>query len=150
VKTQYASDPSLGGLAAFLRAHIGLVTLLERIGDLPDVDVVITDEGKYGPSRYSTDWEQALQEGREPTYQRHPGRYDVQALAEEVGRWNEHVAAVVGTFSDVASQVSGADVDAPILDHPEFERLEFRGQTEAKRRGVDAFLRLLAKLAHPR
>jgi len=145
-KTQYASDPSVGSVAAFLRAHIGLITLLERIGDLPGVEVEIDDEGKYGPSRYSTDWKDALREGQEPTYQKHPGQYNPRTLAEEVGRWNEHVAAVVGAFSDLPQRNDGGVVNAPILDHPEFERLEFRGQQAAREGGVDALLKLLAAM----
>jgi len=145
-KTQYASHPSFGGIASFLRAHIGLITLLERIGEIPGVEIVIDDEGKYGPSIHSTDWANALREGREPIYEKHPGRYDPMALAEEVGRWNEHVAAVVGAFSDSFNPGDENTLEAPILDHPEFERLEFRGQQAARAEGVDGLLQVLSAL----
>jgi hypothetical protein len=45
-KTQYGSDSRCGGLANFLRCHISVVTLLERISKLPGIKVKINDEGK--------------------------------------------------------------------------------------------------------
>ena len=39
-KTQYASDPRCGGVANFLRCHISIITLLDRIAKLLDGDAV--------------------------------------------------------------------------------------------------------------
>lgn len=122
-KTQYASSPECGGLANFLRCHISVVTLLERIAKLPTVKLEYDDEGKYGPSYYSDDYREAYAAKRQPTYVWHEGKYSVQALAKEVGEWNEMVAAFVGGFKDAF----GADCKVPICDFANFEQLEFHG-----------------------
>lgn len=85
-KTQYASDPSCGGIPNFLRCHISVITLLDRIAKLPDVRVRVDDEGHYAPSTYSDDYQEAYEAGPKPTYRRHKGRYSPAALAKEVGQ----------------------------------------------------------------
>jgi hypothetical protein len=142
-KTQYASDPECGGAPNFLRCHISVITLLERIKKLPGIRVKIKDEGKYGPSCYSTDYEEAYAAGRKPTYRRHKGKYDPKALAKEVGGWNEMIAAMAGAFND-AAKAAGQSVVSPITSFPDFESLEFRG---SRNKEVGPFLAVMKSLA---
>lgn len=128
-KTQYASEPASGGLANFLKCHISVITLLDRIAKLPTVKVEVCDEGKYGRSHYSDDWRQARAEGRDPTYVWHEGRYSVPALAQELGEWNEMIAAMCGGLNDML-KVSGSPLtlESPITGFSNFEHLEFKGR----------------------
>ncbi len=144
-KTQYASSPECGGVANFLRCHISVVTLLDRIAKLPTVKVEFDDEGKYGPSNYSDDYQEAYKEGREPTYTWHEGQYDPKALGKEVGDWNGMIAAFVGGMSDMA-KASGSDVEvtAPIQGFQNFEDLEFKG---SQGEDLQPFLQTMAQLA---
>lgn len=139
-KTQYASDPSCGGIANFLACHIGVVTLLDEIAKLSAMEVHIQDEGHYGPDTYSDDWREAREKGVEPTYVYHPGKYDVKDLVEQVGEWNSMIAAMVGGLKDAF----GGRVVAPIAEYPNFEQLEFQGGKDSD---VRNFLRLMANLA---
>jgi hypothetical protein len=126
-KTQYASDPTCGGIPNFLRCHISVVTLLDRMAKLPGLKVIVDDEGKYGPSTYSDDWKEAYDAGRKPTYRRHKGKYNPASLAQEVGEWNEMIAGMAGPLSD-ALAAKGIQLEAPIKDFADFERLEFKGR----------------------
>ena len=49
---------------------------------------------------------------------------DVEALAREVGEWNQGMAALVGKLKDMF----GGNIDAPITKFPNFEHLEAEGQ----------------------
>ena len=49
---------------------------------------------------------------------------NIRALAEEVGEWNEMIAAFAGQMKDVL----GDELEAPITDYSDFEHLEARGQ----------------------
>ena len=101
-KTQYASDAECGGIPNFVRCHLCVIHLLDRIGQLPTMKVEIDDEGKYGRSYYTDDpW------AEERVYTWHDGKYDVKALVEEVGEWNEMIAATFGAINDVL-KASGA------------------------------------------
>jgi len=142
-KTQYASNPDCGGIPNFLRCHVGVVTLLDRIAALPRMKVELNDEGKYGPSSYSDDWQEARAEGREPTYMRHPGKYDVKALAGEVGGWNQMLAAFSGAMNDA---LGGPDmqVKSAIASFPNFEQLEFKGSQDDR---IQPFLAAMKKMA---
>lgn len=142
-KTQYASDPECGGVPNFLRCHISVITLLDRIAKLPDVHIRVDDEGKYGPGTYSDDWKEAREAGRDPTYRRHKGRYSPVALANEVGEWNEMIAGFSGAMSD-ALVGSGLQLEAPIKGFANFEQLEFRGQNL---KYLDPFLKAMKSLA---
>ena len=53
---------------------------------------------------------------------------DVQALAKEVGCWNEGMAALVGKLKDMF----GGNFEAPITKFPDFEHLEARGAKKKK------------------
>lgn len=96
-KTQYANDPQCGGVKNFLRCHLGICHVLDRAKELGILQEVY-DEGDY--------WE----------------KRDPEALAREVSRWDEFVAACVGQLKDQLAAVA-----APILARPDFEHLEARG-----------------------
>jgi hypothetical protein len=119
--TQYASDPKCGGVPNFFRCHISVITLLDRMAKFPGLKVTVDDEGKYGPSLYSDDWQEAHEAGRKPRYRRHKGQYNPAALAMEVGEWNEMIAGMSGALSD-AMLKSGVELESPIKDFPDFER----------------------------
>lgn len=142
-KTQYASDPQCGGVPNFLRCHISVVTLLDRMAKLPGLKVTMDDEGKYGPSVYSDDWKEAHASGRKPTYRRHKGQYSPAALAKEVGEWNTMVAGLTGALTDALAG-TGIDLEAPIKDFQDFERLAFTGK---KKKHVAPFLKAMKALA---
>ncbi len=135
-KTQYASDPRCGGIANFVKCHLGVVHLLDRIAKLPTVRVEMGDEGQYGRSRYTDD-----PSADKPVYTWHEGKYDVKALAKEVGEWNEMIAAHFGALGD-ALKAQGITVEASIAGFPNFEHLEFKGQEK-----VGPFLDAMKRLA---
>jgi hypothetical protein len=139
-KTQYASNPACGGIANFLRCHVALVTLLERIGKLRTVTSEIEDEGKYGPSTYSDDWREAYAENRKPTYIWHPATYNVPTLLSELGDYNGMIAAFAGAMNDAC----GTTFESPILQFQNFESLEFQGHNSE---ALGPFLEAMATLA---
>jgi hypothetical protein len=141
-KTQYASDPACGGVANFLRLHIALITLLERIGELPTVKVDISDEGHYGPATYSDDWREAYAAGRKTTYVPHPATRSVPVLLKELGDYNAMIAAFSGAMKDAC----GNGFDSPILRYANFESLEFNG---SKSEDLAPFLAAMTQLAKP-
>ena len=99
-KTQFASNPSVGGAENFIRCHLAVIRLLDAakaVGILEEVK----DEGHFWENR------------------------DLKALVEIVGQWNTHLAAVVGLFKD---QFPGPIIAAPITDFPNFEHLEADGR----------------------
>jgi len=137
-KTQYASDPRCGGVANFIRCHLCVIHLLDRIAQLPTVKVEMDDEGKYGRSYYTDDpW------AEERVYTWHDGQYNVKALIQEVGEWNEMIAAGLGAWQEVA-RAMGQEVEGPITDYPDFERLEFKGHQQEQ---LAPFLNAMKELA---
>jgi hypothetical protein len=99
-KTQYAS---LHGWDAFLRAHRGVIDCVAH-GSEHAVAVNINDEGGYWPERNET------------------------TLRMRLDEMNGLVAAVAGAFKDAGDDSSQpGKLIAPILEHPEFERLEHSG-----------------------
>lgn len=100
-KTQYASNPECGGVENFLRCHLSVIKLLDIAQELGLLENV-ADEGEF--------WE----------------KRDVEALANEVGEWNQMVAGFVGKLKDEL----GGDFVAPITEYPDFERLEAKGRNE--------------------
>jgi hypothetical protein len=135
-KTQYASNVEHGGVPNFIKCHLCVIHLLDRIGTLPTMKVEVDDEGKYGRSYYTDDpWADL------PVYTWHEGKYDVKALAEEVGEWNEMIAAQFGALND-ALKASEQCLDGPITAFPDFEHLEFNGQ-----QNVGPFLDAMKRLA---
>ena len=128
----------------FVRCHLCVIHLLDRIAELPTMKVEIDDEGKYGRSYYTDDpW------AAERVYTWHEGKYDVKALVEEVGDWNEMLAVMGGAINDLL-KAGGGDlgIEAPILDHPDFEHLEFKGQQNHQY--LAPFLQAMKRLADER
>jgi hypothetical protein len=101
-KTQYASNPDLGGIESFLRNHLSVVRLLDEAKSLGILHEVYDEGGYY--------------EGR-----------DVKALVEEVGRWNEMIAGFVGGMKDL---FGGKDVESEITKFPNYEHLEAEGRAD--------------------
>lgn len=94
-KTQYASNPAVGGIENFLRSHLSIVKLLDcadQLGILRDV----RDEGQY--------WE----------------KRDLKALISEVGEWNTMIAGWAGRLKDSF----GNELVSEITKYPNFEHLE--------------------------
>jgi hypothetical protein len=101
-KTQYASNPDCGGVANFLRCHLAVVRMLDHARDLGILQSV-SDEGGF--------WEQR----------------DIEALAQEVGQWNQTIAAWAGQLKDQL----GDQLFSAIAEYPNFEHLEAAGQGKA-------------------
>ena len=99
-KTQYASNQECGGVANVLRCHLAVVKMLDHAQELGILESV-SDEGGY--------WE----------------KRDIQALAREVGQWNEAIAGLAGQLKDWF----GEDVISAIGKFPDFEHLEAKGRT---------------------
>jgi hypothetical protein len=106
-KTQYASACAAGGAANFVRCHASIVELLDAVQKHQLAKVDVNDESHF--------WEHR----------------DVRRLAETVGEWNELIAAVAGQLKDA---VEGFQVEAPITEFPDFERLEARGRDQLNKR----------------
>jgi hypothetical protein len=100
-KTQYAGNPKLGGEANFLKAHLSLIELLDRIRAL-GVPVVVRDDSRYARHR------------------------DVNRLLRSLRDWDAIVANFAGKLADALGDGAGTLV-APIKDRPDFEHLEAKG-----------------------
>ena len=99
-KTQYAS---LEGWEAFLAAHRAVVDGLAHGREL-GVDVRINDEGEYWP---------------------HRSEKTLRAKLDEI---NGICAAMAGALKDAEEEAGeSGGLIAPILEHPDFERLEHEG-----------------------
>jgi hypothetical protein len=104
-KTQYASDPSCGGVPHFLRCHLTVIKLLDHARQLGILESVSDESGFW--------------DGR-----------SLESLAKTVGEWNAMIAGLAGQFKDWF----GDDVAAPILQYPNFEHLEANGQSLSESR----------------
>jgi hypothetical protein len=100
-KTQYAANPKLGGEANFLKAHLSLIELLDRMR-AAGVNVRVRDDSKYAKHR------------------------DVDRLLRSLRDWNAVVANIAGKIQDALGGESGSLI-APIKDRPDFEHLEAKG-----------------------
>ena len=100
-KTNYASNPNCGGWANFVRCHLTVIALLDKAKELGCLEAV-RDEGGF--------WQQR----------------DVAKLADEIGSWNQMLAAFGGQLKDVL----GDEVQAAISEYPNFEQLEAAGQNQ--------------------
>jgi hypothetical protein len=98
-KTQYASNPECGGVQNFLRCHLTVIRMLDRAQEL-GILASVSDEGDY--------WQ----------------RRDIEALARNVGEWNEMLAAWAGQLKDQL----GDGLLSAIAQFPNFEHLEAAGQ----------------------
>ena len=97
-KTQYANQY---GIKNFLRAHLGVVAMLDKLKELGFI-IHVSDEGDFWQKR------------------------DIKALVEEIGSWDAMIAAFFGAMKD--SLPEGMTLEAPIADRPDFEHLEMKGQ----------------------
>jgi len=99
-KTQYASDPACGGVKNFLKCHLAVISLLDYAKSLGILGSA-SDESHY--------WE----------------KRDLAALVNEIGEWNEFIAAFSGALKDALGE-SNKDVklESAISKNQEFERLE--------------------------
>ena len=132
---------AVGGIPNFIRCHLCVIHLLDRIAELPTMKVEIDDEGKYGRSYYTDDpW------AEKRVYTWHEGKYDVKALVEEVGEWNEMLAVTSGAINDML-KASGSPIglESPISAFPDFEHLEFKGQQNHQH--LAPFLQAMKQLA---
>jgi hypothetical protein len=98
-KTQYSSNPDVGGVENFLRCHLAVVKLLDAAAELGILKEV-SDEGDYWQKR------------------------DLKALAAEVGDWNTLIAGWAGRFKDAF----GEGVISEIAKFPNFEHLEAQAE----------------------
>jgi hypothetical protein len=140
-KTQFSSGAQFGGIPNFIRCHLSVIHLLDRIAELPTMKVEMDDEGKYGRSYYTDDpW------AEKRVYTWHDGRYDVKALVQEVGEWNTMIAATFGAINDMlTASDSPITLESPISSFPDFEHLEFKGQQNHKH--LAPFLQAMKQLA---
>ena len=63
---------------------------------------------------------------------------------EEVGEWNEMIAATFGAIKEVA-QANDRGAESPIAAFPSFEHLEFKGQQNQQH--LAPFLQAMKQLA---
>jgi len=103
-KTQYASDPSCGGVPNFLQCHLCVIAMLDKAKELHCLEHV-TDEGGFWAKR------------------------DLQALVQHVGSDNERIAAFGGWLKDLLGN-GPLGVESAISHYPNFERLEAAGQSK--------------------
>jgi hypothetical protein len=119
-KTQYASDPSCGGVENFLRCHLLVIALLDKAKELGVLESV-SDEGDF--------WE----------------KRDIKALVEEIGSWNNMIAAFAGKLRDAL----GDGVQSPITEFKNFEQLEQAGQAELSPE-TDKIIQLIKRVTKQR
>jgi len=100
-KTQYASDPTHGGIAHFLRCHLTVIKMLDFLQGTGVVTVEARDDGGYWESR------------------------DLERLTKEVVEWNELVAGVVNSLRPLLE--NQGQVTSPVTGFPNFEHLEAKG-----------------------
>jgi hypothetical protein len=100
-KTQYAGNPTLGGEANFLKAHLSLIELLDQI-QMAGVTVSIRDDSRYARHR------------------------DVDRLLRALRNWDAIVARIAGGLGDSLGDSPGRLI-APIKERPDFEHLEAKG-----------------------
>ena len=101
-KTQYASDPKCGGVANFLLCHLSVIAMLDKAKQFGCLEEV-NDEGDFWQKR------------------------DLKALVQEIGSWNEMIAALGGRLKDLLGD-GPLGVEAPITQYANFEQLELAGQ----------------------
>jgi hypothetical protein len=102
VKTQYAGNPKLGGVANFVRAHTAVFRAIDACARL-GIQTHVRDDAKYWRHR------------------------DEAKLVAELHRWDELIAGFAGRLGDTLGNRPGALV-APIKDRPDYKHLEARGQ----------------------
>jgi hypothetical protein len=101
-KTQYASDPKCGGVANFLQCHLTVIAMLDKAEELGCL-AEVSDEGDFWQKR------------------------GLKALVQEIGSWNEMIAAFGGRLKDLLGD-GPLGVQSPITQYANFEQLELAGQ----------------------
>jgi len=99
-KTQFASNPTVGGMENFVRCHLAIIRLLDAAKMIGVLDEV-KDEGHFWDNR------------------------DVKALVETVGQWNTGLAGLTGLIKD---KFPGQIIAAPMTEFPNFEHIEAEGR----------------------
>jgi hypothetical protein len=100
-KTSYANNSEYGGIENFLKCHLGLIKILDTAQQLGIIDLVVD------PSGY---WESRNQS----------------ALVEIISSETVMMAAIMGSIKD-SFESKGYKTVAPILEDPNFEYLEAKG-----------------------
>jgi hypothetical protein len=104
VKSQYASNPQCGGVPNFLQCHLTVIAMLDKAKELGCLEGV-SDEGGF--------WE----------------KRDLPALVQEIGSWNEMIAAFGGKLKDLLGD-GPVGLESAIAQYPNFEQLEAAGQSK--------------------
>jgi hypothetical protein len=118
-KTQYASDPNCGGVPNFLQCHLSVIALLDRAKELGCL-AEVHDEGGF--------WEQR----------------DLHALVQQIGSWNEMIAALGGRLKDL-TEGSPLEFESAISRYTDFEQLEAAGQDKLPP-GYEKLARLIGRV----
>ena len=98
-KTQFASNPKVGGINNFLLCHLSVIALLDAAAATPGLAVEVDDEGEFWTKR------------------------NVPALVQEVTGMNEAMAAM---FSNLQSSV-GPGLESSMQRFPNLDQLETAG-----------------------
>lgn len=101
-KTQYAGLQQHGGEENFLKAHVGLVRVLDHAQTL-GMQVQVKDDSGY--------WEHR----------------DEERLCRALDEWNEMIAAFAGQLKDQLGTAPAGGISGPILTAPDFEHIEAKG-----------------------
>ena len=117
-KSQYASDPRCGGVENFLRCHLTVIAMLDKAKELGCLESA-SDEGEFYENR------------------------NVEALVNEIGSWNQMIAAFGGKLKDVL----GGGIEMPIADYPNFEQLELAGQSQLPPQ-IEELVKLIKQVSH--
>jgi hypothetical protein len=118
-KTQYASDPRCGGVPNFLQCHLTVIALLDKAKELGGLECV-SDEGGFWDKR------------------------DLPALVQEIGSWNEMIAAFGGKLKDLLGD-GALGLESAIAQYPNFEQLEAAGQSKLPP-GFEKLARLIGRV----
>ena len=107
-KTQYAANPSYGGVDNFVNCHLKVTKVLDKAAEIGILKSV-ADEGGYWETR------------------------DVEELKRALREWDLYIAAIVGGLASDAREI-GLEAKARITERPDFERLEAQGCDWLRRR----------------
>lgn len=99
-KTQYACEKSV---EHFIQCHLTVVAMLDAAKKM-GLGVEVSDEGNYWDNR------------------------NVEALAKEVGEWNEMIAGLAGVLTDQFK-----NIEAPIKRFGDYEHLEAKGRDKMEK-----------------
>ena len=103
-KTQYSSDPNCGGVPNFLQCHLTVIAMLDKAKELGCL-AEVNDEGDFWQKR------------------------DIKGLVQEIGSWNEMLAAFGGNLKDLLGD-GPLGVQSAITQYQNFEHLEAAGQNK--------------------